>query len=144
MAAIKHLFHINAPREKVYHAITSLDGLSNWWTIQASGETKLGGIIEFGFGNQMLTKMKVISLQSNQVLRWECVSGFDEWKGTIVSFELNDNEGKTLVRFVHDKWKKTNDFYAACSFSWGRYLESLRQLCQTGKGQAYGSEGYKK
>lgn len=144
MAAIKHLFHIDAPREKVYQALTTLDGLSNWWTVQTSGETKLGGIIEFGFGSQMTTTMKVIALIPGELVRWECVGGFNDWLKTIVSFQLSENEGKTLVRFTHDKWKKTNDFYAACSFSWGRYLESLRQLCQTGTGQAFGTAGYRK
>ncbi|MBK5272262.1 MAG: SRPBCC domain-containing protein [Bacteroidia bacterium] len=144
MATIKHLFHINAPREKVYQALTTLDGLSNWWTIDTNGETNLGGIVDFGFGNQMATKMKVISLVPGQLVRWECVGGFDEWKRTIITFQLSDNENKTLVRFDHDKWKKTNDFYAACSFSWGLYLESLRHLCQTGTGQAFGTEGYRK
>ena len=37
-----------------------------------------------------------------------------------------------------------NDFYAACSFSWSRYLESLRQFCQTSKGEAFESEGYRR
>lgn len=144
MTAIKHLFHINAPREKVYQALTTLDGLSHWWTAQATGETGLGAVLEFGFGTPLITKMKVIALLSDQLVRWECIDGPDDWKHTIISFQLSDNEARTLVRFDHDKWKKANDFYAACSFSWGRYLESLRQLCQTGKGQAFGREGYRK
>ena len=47
MSSIKHLFHINTPRNKVYKAITTVDGLSNWWTNQTSGESKLSGLLEF-------------------------------------------------------------------------------------------------
>jgi len=144
MTTIKHLFHIDAPQEKVYQALTTIDGLSNWWTKYTSGETALREIIEFSFGTPLITKMKVISLVPDQLVRWECIDGLDDWKKTIVSFQLGQNEGKTLVRFEHDKWKKANDLYAACSFSWSRYLESLRQLCQTGNGQAFGTEGYRK
>ncbi len=143
-AAIKHLFHINTPREKVYQALTTLDGLANWWTAQTSGETKLGGIIDFGFGNQVVTKMKVVELIPNELVKWECVGGFDDWVGTTVSFRLDENDGKTRIRFSHDNWKEDNDFYAGCSFSWERYMESLWQLCQTGRGEAFGREGYRK
>ncbi len=82
-------------------------------------------------------------MKKNELLKWECVAGPEDWIGTTIQFQLDDNDGKTRVRFNHDNWKTTDDFYASCSFSWGRYMESLRQLCQTGKGQAYGSEAYR-
>lgn len=144
MATIKHLFHITASWEKVYQALTTIDGLANWWTAQTSGETKIGGIIDFGFGNQMVTKMKVTDLKPNELVKWECVGGFDDWIGTTVTFQLDENDGKTRVRFSHDSWKEASDFYAGCSFSWGRYMESLRQLCQSGRGEVFGSDGYRK
>ncbi len=142
MAAIKHLFHIAASREKVFDAITHTDQLARWWTIQTSGDSKPGGIIQFRFG-EFGNDMKVTEMKKNELLKWECVAGPEDWIGTIIQFQLDDNDGKTRIRFEHDNWKATDDFYASCSFSWGRYMESLRQLCQTGKGQAYGSEAYK-
>ena len=144
MAAIKHLFHINAPREKVYKALTTIDGLSGWWTEGTSGESKLGGVIDFRFGAHGVNKMKVIELKENESVVWECIDSHPEWIGTVLSFKLDENDGKTRVRFTHDKWKEANDFYAGCCFSWGRYMESLRQLCQTGKGEAFGSTNYRK
>ncbi|MBI3259882.1 MAG: SRPBCC domain-containing protein, partial [Ignavibacteriae bacterium] len=62
----------------------------------------------------------------------------------IFTFDLDENDGKTRVRFSHSGWPEQDDFYANCAFSWGRYMESLRQLCQTGRGEAYGSVGYRK
>jgi len=144
MAAIKHLFHINAPKEKVYEAITTIDGLAHWWTVQTSGETGMNGIIEFRFDAQGFNKMKVTELQPGGKVKWECVDGPPDWIGTTISFWLDENEGKTRVKFEHANWKEANDFFAGCSFAWGRYMESLRQLCQAGKGEAYGSEGYRR
>ena len=142
MPAIKHLFHIAAPREKVYEAITTIDGLASWWTTQTSGESKPDGIIQFRFG-EFGNDMKVIAMKKNELLKWECVAGPADWLGTTIQFQLDDNDGKTRTRFEHANWKEANDFYASCSFTWGRYMESLRQLCQTGKGQAFGTEGYR-
>ena len=143
MAIIKHLLHINADTEKVFQAISTLDGLSNWWTTQTSGDSKLNGTIEFRFGD-MGPDMKVVLIVPNQTLVWECVGGADDWIGHQFRFDLDSNEGKTRVRFQQSIWLETGDFYASCNFSWGRYLESLRQYCQTGKGEAFGSEGYRK
>lgn len=90
--------------------------------------------------------MKVVSLVPNKLVQWECVagSGGDEWVGTKLTFALDENDGKTRVRFEHSNWPTNEDFYASCCFSWGRYMESLRQLCQTGKGEGYGTLGYRK
>ena len=141
--SIKHLFHINSPKEKVYEAISGIHGLSNWWTTQVTGESIPGGILQFRFG-EYSTDMKVISLRPNENVTWECVGGSPEWIGSKITFNMDSNDGKTRVRFEQAGWKEAGDFYAACCFSWGRYMESLRQFCQTGKGEAFGSEGYRK
>ena len=143
MASIKHLFHINASKEKVFEAISTIEGLKNWWTVQTAGSPEVGGIIEFRFG-EFENDMKVLELKPNESLTWECVASAPDWVGTKFTFNLDTNDGKTRVRFEQSGWKETGDFYAACCFSWGRYMESLRQYCQTGKGEAFGSEGYRK
>jgi uncharacterized protein YndB with AHSA1/START domain len=143
MATIKHLLHINAPRERVYQAISTVGGLQNWWTVQTSGEDVLGGILAFRFG-AMGPDFKVTELIPTQKVKWQCVAGMPDWMGTTLQFELDQSEGKTRLRFEHTGWQQEDDFYAACSFTWGRYLESLRQYCHSGKGEAFGSEGYKK
>ena len=142
--SIKHFFHINASKQKVFEAISTIKGLSNWWTIETTGDSLINGIIQFRFGGSGGPDMKVKESQSPQKVTWECVESNHGWKGHTFTFTLDENEGKTRVRFSHDGWKELDDFYAICNFSWGRYMESLRQLCQTGKGEAFGSEGYRK
>ncbi len=142
--SIKHLFHINAPKQKVFEAISTINGLSNWWTTQTTGDAAVGGIVKFSFGDIIGAEMKVTEIIPNEKVSWECVASPYGWVGNTVSFLLDENDGKTRVRFSHDGWAEQGDYYGGCSFSWGRYMESLRQLCQTGKGEAFGSEGYKK
>jgi uncharacterized protein YndB with AHSA1/START domain len=137
MFSIKHLFHIDAPIEKVYRAITTIEGLSNWWTNQTSGSGGLEEILEFRFGSRGFNNMKVETLIENKAVQWLCVDGADDWIDTYVSFELDTHDGKTRLRFTHGNWRENHDFYAHCSFSWARYLEGLRQLLETGKGQPF-------
>ena len=140
--SIKHLFHINAKRSDVFKAISSIDGLANWWTIATTGNAEKGGVLQFRFAG-VGPDMKVTDITQNESVTWECVASPHGWVGNTITFKLEENEGKTRVRFSHDGWKAQDDFYAICSFTWGRYMESLRQFCQTGKGEAFGSEGYR-
>ncbi len=144
MIAIRHQFHIAAPREAVFKALTTIAGLSNWWTTETSGSTATGGVIDFRFGPVWKNSMKVNEQQENSLLDWECVEGANDWLGTHITFRLDENEGKTRVNFEHSGWNEANEFFASCNFSWARYLESLRQYCQTGNGEAFGSAGYRK
>jgi uncharacterized protein YndB with AHSA1/START domain len=139
MASIKHLFHISAPHEKVYSVISTTEGIASWWATAANGESKVGGIINLPFGSIVTMTFKVLELKPNESVKWECISGNDDWIGTIITFFLDENDGKTRVRFEHAGWKETGDHYANCCFSWGRYMESIRQLCQAGKGMPFGS-----
>jgi uncharacterized protein YndB with AHSA1/START domain len=143
MATINHLFHINSSPEKVFEALTTIRGLSNWWTIDTKGDANSGGIIQFRFGGGG-PDMKVTAIKQNELVTWECVGGADGWVGHLFKFQLDTNDNKTRIRFEQSGWKERGDFYASCNFSWGRYMESLRQYCQTGKGEAFGSEGYRK
>ncbi|WP_160114636.1 SRPBCC domain-containing protein [Aquimarina sp. AU474] len=141
--SIKHLFHIDAPKQVVFKAISSIEGLSNWWTIQTKGETHLGGTIQFDFGETVGPKMEITKLEVNQEIEWKCIASHHGWESNTFVFLLDDNDGKTRVRFSHNGWKEQNEFYGICNFSWGRYLLSLRQYCETGKGVAFGSLEYK-
>jgi uncharacterized protein YndB with AHSA1/START domain len=136
MASIKHLFHIAAPQQQVFEAISTIEGLQNWWTTVVTGSSEPGGVLAFRF-NGMGPDFKVTGISAGLSLSWECVAGFDDWIGTVITFHLDRNEGKTRVRFEHANWAETGDHYAACSFSWGRYLESLRQYCEAGTGTPF-------
>src|SRR4051794_15253281 len=140
--SIKHLFHINSKRADVFKAISTIDGLSNWWTAQTTGDAGENQVIQFRFGNAG-PDMKVTGLKNGEIIEWECIASPHGWVGNKLTFSLDDNEGKTRVRFSHDGWQEQDDFYAICNFSWGRYMESLRQFCQTGNGEAFGSKGYR-
>lgn len=128
----------------MYQAISSIEGLVNWWTSQTTGSTNPGEVIHFRFADSGGPDMKVVESKNNERIVWECVESNHGWKGHRFNFLLDENDGKTRVRFSHEGWEVQDDFYDICSFSWGRYMESLRQYCQTGNGEAFGTEGYRK
>jgi uncharacterized protein YndB with AHSA1/START domain len=135
MEKIFHNFGIKASMPKVYEALTTLEGLKNWWTRDTTGDPKSGGTLRFGFGPEMFNKMKVNGTEKDKAVTWKCTEGPAEWIDTTISFTLFvDQNNNTGVKFVHDKWKEMNDFYGVCNYHWALYMKSLKMFCETGAG----------
>lgn len=49
MVNIIHRIGIKSPVDKVYNAIATIEGLSNWWTEEVEGDNEVGGKIKFTF-----------------------------------------------------------------------------------------------
>jgi hypothetical protein len=47
------------------------------------------------------------------------------------------------VRYTYEGFGEMDDSYANMNYSSAKYLESLRQYCQTGNGEAFGSSSYR-
>ena len=82
MSDIKNLFHINAPIEKVYTAIATINGLRNWWTPETNGDENIGGTLQFRFGSYGGPDLIVKDLMLHKLLAWSYINGAEEWKGT--------------------------------------------------------------
>ncbi|MEV6872258.1 SRPBCC domain-containing protein [Amycolatopsis sp. NPDC051128] len=123
----------NATPEKVYEALTTLDGLSGWWTEKTVGDTELGGVLEFRFIPGGFD-MKVIELDPGRLVRWEAVDGPPEWIGTTIRWDLEQRGEYTIVLFKHEGWREAVEFMHHCGTKWAIYLMSLKQLVETGEG----------
>ena len=128
-----------ASLDDVYKALTTIEGLSGWWTSDTRGESKVGAVIQFRFGNGGFD-MKVLELQPRKRVLWQVVEGPEEWVGTKVSFDLKQNEDWAVVVFKHADWKEPVDFMYHCSTKWAVFLLSLKSLLETGKGAPWPNE----
>ena len=136
MSEILHLIKIRAAQDKVYQAVSTAEGIRDWWTRDAVLESKVGGNGEFGFyGHRMVIKVKVAELTPPRRVAWEPVSstggGFD---GTVISFDLKSEDGVTSVLFAHRGFKASDENIGSATMRWGFYLLSLKRYLETGKG----------
>ena len=74
---IRHLVTIDAPADVVYRAVIQQEGLSGWWTEEALAEAKVGGVLEFKFGDEYHNKMRITQLVPDKRVEWECCEGDD-------------------------------------------------------------------
>ncbi len=137
MSNIRHNLTIAATIKEVYDAITLEKGLKGWWTNECSAKSEEGNINHFIFGEEYFNKMKILKLNSPKEIYWECLDGDKEWVGTKISFELKEKDNMTFLKFSHLGWEDESEFFGFCNHHWGRFLDSLKSLCETGKGQPF-------
>ena len=140
MVNIIHRIGIKSSAEQVYKAVSTIKGIVAWWTEEAEGDEQTGGKITFTFRSengdikgQMV--MEVQELNPGRNVRWNCVSGPDEWINTEITFDFSEADGQTIIIFGHRGWREHVEFTAHCSMKWAVFLLSLRDYVETGKGK---------
>jgi uncharacterized protein YndB with AHSA1/START domain len=119
--------------DEVYEALTTVDGLSGWWTDDTTGDPAVGGLLQFRFAPGGID-MKVVELEPAKRVVWQVVDGPEEWLGTDVIFNLEQDGDDTSVLFKHQGWREPVEFMHHCTTKWGVFLLSLKSLIETGKG----------
>jgi uncharacterized protein YndB with AHSA1/START domain len=132
MVDILHRVGITATPEKVYEALTEVDGLAAWWTTDTSGDSD--GTLKFRFGEVGGFDMKVLDLQPAKRVLWEVIDGPAEWIGTTVSLDLIQDGDWTIILFAHAGWREPVEFLNHCSTKWAMFLMSLKAFVETGTG----------
>ena len=133
MADIRHNVVIKATPSKIYEAITTQDGLANWWAKQTTAKPEIGFVNTFTFGT-FRNEMKVTGLSPNKKVEWQCINSIEEWIDTYITFDLEEKDERTLLRFAHSGWRAVTDTFAGCNYDWGRFMTSLKSYCETGTG----------
>ena len=137
--SIEHLFHINAPIGKVYDAISKVENIRQWYTTNIEENSDHTKTFKWG---EMFLKIQFDEIE-NEKITWKFLESSMPIESLNMTYELSENEGKTRVRFTYGNFEEKSDFFANQNFSSAKYLESLRQFCQTGIGEAFGSENYR-
>ena len=133
MADILHRVGIRASMEAVYGALTTEEGLADWWTRDTTGDPGVGGVLAFRFGAGGFD-MKVLEVDPGGRVLWEVVDGPEEWIGTTVHWEFREEDGWVVILFSHRNWREPVEFMHHCSTKWAVFLLSLKTLLETGTG----------
>jgi uncharacterized protein YndB with AHSA1/START domain len=133
MQDIMHLIKIHASSERVYDAITTADGIRQWWTRDAAIEPKVGAAGEFGFnGKRFVAKVTVEEIDPVTRVRWKLANS--AWPGNDIEFRLKTDGDATILLFAHRGFPRADEGFASATTRWGFYLFSLKQYLQTGRG----------
>jgi len=139
MFHIKHRIGIKSKADRVYEALSSTQGISNWWTKDTTGESSVGSIVTTRFNSPAgaevgSMKFEILELVPAKKVRWKFIEGPKEWIGTEVVFGISQDGEFTIVLFSHLNWAEEVEFKAHCSMKWAVFLLSLKQLVEQGQG----------
>ena len=138
MQTIIHVVHIHASPPQVYDALTTAEGLSQWWTTLVAVDAVTGGIIRFTFHGDFHPQMEQTALEPNRRVHWTCIAGYPPWQDSTVAFTLEDRQGETLLKCVQEYAQELSDeTYGTYNFTWGYDLYSLQLFCETGTGTPF-------
>jgi uncharacterized protein YndB with AHSA1/START domain len=131
---ILHRVGVRAPSPaSTYAALTTVSGLSAWWTEDTTGNADPGGVLAFRFPPGGFD-MEVAEAVPSERVAWRVGDGPDEWLGTTISFDLHQSGDYTVVLFRHEGWREPVEFMSHCSTKWATFLLSLKSLVETGEG----------
>ena len=135
--------------EKLYVAVSTEEGVRNWWTQFAKVGKEVGSLAEFRFPKAgFYVRAEISALQPNHLVEWKVIdsmhpeaSGFSnlrDWEGTIIRFELEQvSEEESFLNFTHIGLNEELECYQVCERGWTSYLSSLQRLLESGEGNPY-------
>lgn len=146
MTDFAHALTIEADAESVRRAAASRGDA--WWTTNAIIQDREGGFCEFRFPAAGFHAAFRVMANRPGLVEWYCTdsehpksSGFKdrrEWVGTTVRFEIEAlGERRTRLKFRHAGLVESMECFDTCSNIWGFYLQSLKKLIETGKGEPF-------
>lgn len=141
MNDFSHTFVVNQSPDAVIAAICDVRA---WWADNIAGRAERAGD---RFRHQVLDlhrcDIEVTDIVPQRKVAWTVLDNYfsftkdtTEWKGTSIVFELaRPDDRSTQVMFTHVGLVPEYECYDICRDGWTTYLESLRQLIETGTGQ---------
>lgn len=134
MADINHEIKIQASPEKIFKAISNLSDLKAWHTAHIDGKSELNGVLSFNGTGKPKFLWKLIQIEPNKKVTWECVEGPGDSVGTKAIYTLSkEGDGRTLVLLSHTSWPGQEGNFRKCNTLWGILLHHLKNYVETGK-----------
>jgi len=99
MPSIVHELVLKAPRERVFQAMVTPEGLARWWTKASEGQPQMGAEYRLFFGPEFDWQGRVTRYEPDSAFELAITKADSDWIGTRVRFEL-EADGAKADRFA--------------------------------------------
>lgn len=127
--------------EKVFDAILNPQ---DWWSGEIKGEAKkLGDEFAYSYKEFHFSKQKLVEVIPNKKVVWlvtdsslSFVEDKNEWTGTKISFDITEQDGKTVLTFTHHGLAPEVECFDSCSGAWTQLIhQGLFSLITEGEAE---------
>jgi uncharacterized protein YndB with AHSA1/START domain len=133
--------HIQVSPRKLYEAVSTVSGIKGWWSRDVVAKN---GDITVRFGEKNFQTLRLLQPCPDKKVVWEWIAQYfpvegttrtDEWVGTRVSFDIQENlDGSSTLVFTHSGLTPQLVCYGKCNAGWDHFLGSLKSYVEKGKG----------
>jgi uncharacterized protein YndB with AHSA1/START domain len=135
---------VQAPVERLFDAIATLEGVRGWWTPRVSGSDEAGATMRLEFeGLDEHIDLRVVATKRPSRVEWSVVehTSLDDWDGTTIRFEIApDGASASRLAFQHVGLSPRLECYDQCEAGWDHFLGSLVAFIERGAGAPYSSK----
>ncbi len=130
---------IEATPEQTFYALTTAEGIRQWWSNQVTAEPAVGSLIEVSFPNGNVFELEVVDLEVRKKVHWQVKLSPHDWEGSTITWDLTPMSQGTRLRFgQHDlEVGPTGYSIEETRAGWEYFLVSLKSYLETGKGTPY-------
>ena len=131
---LRHAIKINAPRDRVFEALTDVAQVAAWHLGHVEGTIAVGSVMsltpkpgsKFGWETKEIVKDKLLAQL--------CVEGPGNSVGKNLAFTLADaGGGLTAVYLTDGDWDDADPHLPFCNTKWGEVLHSLKRYVENAR-----------
>lgn len=136
---------VDASPQDTYVALTN--GFEKWWTMPDNPIQAVGDVARFKFPpGEAFWTFQATNLVPGKLVDLRCVEANhlhegmpdairEEWLGTSLTWHIREEDGKTVIHFVHSGLTPTLHCFEICEAGWDYFfVDSLKAYLDTGVG----------
>jgi uncharacterized protein YndB with AHSA1/START domain len=128
---LRHAIKINATRERIFKALTTIDEMAAWHHGPVEGDIAVGAVMTLNAKPGLKISWETKELIDNERIVQVCVEGPGTSVGKNLVISLSDAEaGSTLVELTDGDWADDDDHLPFCNTHWGNVLIRLKQYTE--------------
>ncbi|MEW5675297.1 SRPBCC domain-containing protein [Flavobacterium enshiense] len=133
MYTIYHDFTINVSKETIFEAISTPEGLNNWWTLRCSGAPALNEKYNLYFAEEYNWFAVISKFVANEAIEFKMTHAMAEWMPTSFGFKLEElKPNQTYVQFYHENWNEVSQEFRIASYCWANLLRQMKHYLEDG------------
>jgi uncharacterized protein YndB with AHSA1/START domain len=138
--AFIYVIFIEAPREKVWEALTNGEHTQHFWSRYVQSEWKQGSRVEFLRADKSKLSHDGVVLEidppNRLVMTFDVrAEGMNE-KPSRVTYELEERPGETKLTVIHDDFPLDSKVLTSISNGWPAILSSMKTYLERGAAMA--------
>lgn len=132
MADICHSLFVDAPREAVFEAAATPQGMKTWWTDSSDGKPVEGAVYQLLFARGLQWSGLVRRYDAPAEFELEITDADDDWIGTTIEIRLASQLNRTALHFRHrTSWQTDDERFAISNYCWAQYLRAMKRNLET-------------